>query len=360
MKIAVIGAGIFGIISALKLKESGHNVTIFESNSDILQGASRCNQYRLHRGYHYPRSNEMIQSTDEFESEFKDCILKNGYERYYAISSQDSRTNKDQYLSFLEENRLKYRVIDRLDIVKEDSVDLIVKVSENSFDYEKLYLTLRERLNEARIEVRLNRYFTSHLIEEFDIVVNCTYSNLNYLLPESEQIEYQFELVEKCIVSLGKEWQRKSVVILDGDFCCIDPYGFDGYYHLIGHVKEAIHDRQIGKDYHIPFAFQSVVNCGYSNPSFSKFNQIFEGTQEFFNYRSIPVSPPKRIKPSLLNNNIHHFGSMFTVRTVLPNRDHDDARPSIITKHSEKLYSIFSGKIGTSVSIANQYLSMIN
>lgn len=340
-------------MTALKLKESGHIVTIFEANSDILQGASRCNQYRLHRGYHYPRSNEMIQSTDEFESEFKDCILKNGYERYYAISSQDSRTSKDQYLSFLEENRLKYRVIDRLDIVKEDSVDLIVKVEENSFDYEKLYLTLRERLNEARIEVRLNRYFTSHLIDEFDIVVNCTYSNLNYLLPESEQIEYQFELVEKCIVSLGKEWQRKSVVILDGDFCCIDPFGVDGYYHLIGHVKEAIHDRQIGKFYQSPS--RSMIKLGiHSNMSFTKKNQIISGLHQFFNFKNRAVCPQ-----SGLNEKISYFGSMFTVRTVLPNRDHDDARPSIITKHSEKLYSVFSGKIGTSVQIANQLVKMI-
>ena len=55
MKIAVIGAGIFGITTAIKLARQ-HDVSIFERNSDILKGASDVNQCRIHRGYHYPRS----------------------------------------------------------------------------------------------------------------------------------------------------------------------------------------------------------------------------------------------------------------------------------------------------------------
>jgi type IV pilus assembly protein PilB len=51
---------------------------------------------------------------------------------------------------------------------------------------------------------------------------------------------------------------------------------------------------------------------------------------------------------------------MYTIRTVLPMREHDDARPSYITKHSDRLYSIFSGKIGTCVDIANELVKIIN
>ena len=47
---------------------------------------------------------------------------------------------------------------------------------------------------------------------------------------------------------------------------------------------------------------------------------------------------------------------MFTIRAVLPNRDHDDARPSIITMHNDKCYSLFSGKIVTAVDKANDLL----
>ncbi len=58
-KIAVVGAGIFGITTALKLSEK-HEVDLYEANSDIMQAASAINQFRLHRGYHYPRSPQTI------------------------------------------------------------------------------------------------------------------------------------------------------------------------------------------------------------------------------------------------------------------------------------------------------------
>ena len=38
---------------------------------------------------------------------------------------------------------------------------------------------------------------------------------------------------------------------------------------------------------------------------------------------------------------------MFTIRTVLPYRDHDDSRPTIINQIDNKLITVFSGKIPT-------------
>ena len=50
---------------------------------------------------------------------------------------------------------------------------------------------------------------------------------------------------------------------------------------------------------------------------------------------------------------------MYTIRTVLKDRDFDDARPSIVEKESASKYSVFSGKISTAVDTAdelNQYI----
>ena len=52
---AVVGGGIYGVTVATKLKVSGYDVDLYESDSQILNRASGINQYRLHRGYHYPR-----------------------------------------------------------------------------------------------------------------------------------------------------------------------------------------------------------------------------------------------------------------------------------------------------------------
>src|SRR3989338_8270724 len=93
MKVAVVGAGLFGISTALELDRAGHTVTLFEKNSDILQAASGINQYRLHRGYHYPRSKETIQSAliteGSFRKEYGPAII-DGPEHYYCIAKEKS------------------------------------------------------------------------------------------------------------------------------------------------------------------------------------------------------------------------------------------------------------------------------
>ena len=59
---AVVGGGIYGVTVATKLKVSGYDVHLYEAENDILNRASGINQYRIHRGYHYPRSMETIES----------------------------------------------------------------------------------------------------------------------------------------------------------------------------------------------------------------------------------------------------------------------------------------------------------
>lgn len=363
MKIAVIGAGIFGCVTALKLRQQfpKAKIQIYEQNFGILMGASHCNQYRLHRGYHYPRSNETVQqqleSVLEFEKEFKGSIVKNGYERYYAISNKGSKVNTQKYLKFLEENKLefKYQPLKGLPLNYEE-IESVFKVKENGLDIGNLYLTLVERLRKNNIKIRTNVTFEPQYVQNYDLVINCTYSNINYLLPENEKQVYQFELVEKPIVSLGREYQQKSIVVLDGEFCCIDPYGAGSYFHVLGHVKEAIHETQIGYDFEVKPEYKEILNKGRLKTELSKFDRILDSTKTFFKFNGEPVLP---ISNKEIKNNVYHHGSMFTIRTVLSNRDHDDARPSLITKHSDQFYSIFGGKIGTSVSIANELIKQL-
>ena len=50
MKIAIIGAGFFGLATALKLRESYKkaDIQVFEKLNDILLGTSGKNQFRWH------------------------------------------------------------------------------------------------------------------------------------------------------------------------------------------------------------------------------------------------------------------------------------------------------------------------
>ena len=79
MKIAVVGGGIFGVTVAWLLAKSNCEVDMYEKESDILLAASGINQYRLHKGYHYPRSKETallsIEGEKSFQREYSKALL---------------------------------------------------------------------------------------------------------------------------------------------------------------------------------------------------------------------------------------------------------------------------------------------
>jgi glycine/D-amino acid oxidase-like deaminating enzyme len=52
-RIAILGAGMLGVCTALELSRRAQQVTLFEGNSKLLQGASRWNEGKIHLGYLY-------------------------------------------------------------------------------------------------------------------------------------------------------------------------------------------------------------------------------------------------------------------------------------------------------------------
>ena len=50
---------------------------------------------------------------------------------------------------------------------------------------------------------------------------------------------------------------------------------------------------------------------------------------------------------------------MYTIRTVLPNKDNTDERPTIVSKQNNN-FILFSGKIGNCVEAANKIEELIN
>lgn len=346
MKIAVVGAGIFGCMAALKLQEAEFQVTLYEEKNEIMKCASKVNQYRLHLGYHYPRSFDTAISSahgvHSFTKEFSSILDPEWYEHYYAISAENSSVDAFEYLKFLIDSRLEFKIIGDADWIDCKKIQLLIKVPERTIDIFALRGILQRRIEESGIDLKLNQKFAPEKTDEYDIVINATYSNINYLLDESDRVDYQFEVIEKPVVDLPKEWDKRSLVVLDGPFFCIDKY-FKMNCHVMGHVQHAILHTNVGHFPEIPKSIQGYLNSTIiCRRQYTNFDLFVESAHEF-----------------LPNTTINTIGSMYTIRTVLPNRDHDDARPSYITKHSDKLYSIFSGKIGTCVDIANELVQLI-
>jgi len=339
-KALVVGGGIFGTTAAVALAHDGYQVELHEELEDVMMAASDINQYRLHKGYHYPRSKETAQECLKglytFKRKYERSVVNGDIEHYYAIASEDSKVSEFEYLAFLDDLELPYERVKPL-----PNTDVTIKVEEELFDNYKLYEAVRDKLWSSGVEVLKNKTTTKDDFKGFDVVVIATYAKLNDLLDEKKW--YQYELCEKPVVRLPKKYQGKSIVIMDGPFMCLDPYGEKN--HVLGNVKHAIHCWNEGTEAFWPHRYTKYLNKGVvENPKHTKIDKFIETGKKFFKDF----------------DKLKHIGSMYTIRTVLANRDHDDARPTLVNHEGGNVYSLFSGKIDTCVDSANELIRMLN
>ena len=343
-KALVVGGGIFGTTAAVGLKNSGYNVKLTEKLDDVMKGASDINQYRIHKGFHYPRSNETAESclegTKTFERKYDRSIMNGNIQHLYCIASEDSLVTPSEYLKFLDYHKLKYTKVDPL-----PNTDLTVEVNEKLFNSNTLRELVKDKLYGNGIDLELNSEANWVDFKNYDLVVLATYANINQYLRKKQ--DYQFELCEKPVVKLPKEYSNKSIVVMDGPFMCLDPYGDTGY-HVLGNVVHAIHETNIGpKPIVKSRTLRKYLNDGViKNPKVTNIKKFIETGMKFFEDF----------------DKLEHIGSMYTFRTVLRDREHDDARPTLVRKEKSpyNIYSLFSGKITTCVDATNELIKLVN
>tara|TARA_R110001592_G_scaffold247221_3_gene509296 strand:+ start:96 stop:1820 length:1725 start_codon:yes stop_codon:yes gene_type:complete len=338
-KCSVVGAGIYGITAAVKLRTQGFKVDLFEAENDILKAASGINQYRIHRGYHYPRSLDTIKSCKNNEQSFikyyNQSVVNGNIKHYYAIAKNDSLTTPEQYLKVLDEAKLEWEIVDNL-----PNCNLTVKVDEKLYDPKILKNICYNRIIGNGIDLKLNNKI-SKKPSGYKYNIYATYASLNNLTDKKQN--YQFELCEKPLFKLPPQYKNKSIVIMDGPFMCFDPFA-NTEYHLGGNVVHAIHVRNIGEKPEIPPSYKRYLNKGIiKKPKYTNVSSFIESAKLFF--------------PDI--ENAIHMGSMYTIRTVLPNKDNTDERPTIVNQYDNN-FVLFSGKIGNCIEASNNIIKKIN
>lgn len=346
--IAVVGGGIFGVTTAVKLANNGHRVDLFEKEGDILQAASGINQYRLHRGYHYPRSKDTtissLKTEPKFRKEYAEAIIDND-EYYYCIAKEHSLISAEDYLKFCQEHNLEYSLADP-GVVQKNKIELAIRVREGLIDPVKLRTLCWQKLRDSGVKVFLKTETSAVKLRHYDFVVICTYAVINSLLTDFPyaQKDYQFELCEKLVLKLPKSFYKKSIVVMDGPFMCIDPLA-NTDLHLMGNVVHAIHQTNIGKHPIIDVRYRPLLNRGIiNNPPITNIKKFIESAAEFM---------PEITKAE-------HVGSMFTIRTVLPYQDKTDTRPTLVEAIDGRTFVVFSGKLSNCVDAAEKISGMID
>lgn len=228
------------------------------------------------------------------------------------------------------------------EVAKINNCNLTVKVDEYLYSPSILKCLIIDRLKSLGVTVRLGEtYKVDEDTPDKDLTIFATYSNSGTF----DGATYQHEICEKPVVRLPKKYRQKGYVVMDGPFMCMDPFERTGQ-HVMGNVVHALHHTNVGANPVIPKKYENLINKGVIKSedisNITKFEHFKHDYKNFFDGV----------------DDIEHVGSMFTVRSVLPNREHDDARPTEVRWIGSRKLLIFSGKIVTCVTVADRVLEL--
>ncbi len=318
--------------TALELSHIEIAVTLYEKRADILDGTTWRNFFRLHRGYHYPRDPSTArQARDGYESFsriFAEALVP-ATPHHYAIAATGSRTTAEQFQRHCDQLGLRARPVP-LPTLFPDSAEACFEVDESYYDAAQLKRLSWERLVKSHVQVELGCTRHAHALgQAHDVVVVTAYGSLNQVLSElgCPTMEFQYEVCEVPVIEAPR-LHRCSVVVMDGPFMSVAPYGTG--LHLLYDVIHSVHMRTVGDA--SPdlrgYAYQ-LGGPPVSHPAYTRFASILSSAQRF-------VTPLADVR---------HVGSLFAERIVLPGVGETDARPTEVRWVTPRVICVLSGKV---------------
>tara|TARA_B100001057_G_C22849715_1_gene950487 strand:+ start:1244 stop:2287 length:1044 start_codon:yes stop_codon:yes gene_type:complete len=346
MKIAVIGAGFFGSTIAIKLSKK-HSVDLFEKQNDILNNASKINQFRFHLGFHYPRSYKTLKEINSsyklFINFFSSKVLGKT-QNYYAVANKGSKVSYKNYIKILKKFKLNYQISK----TKFPHISNLILTNEKILNYFKFKDILKKKILKSNVNLFLNMELRRKDVKNYDKIIVCTYSSNNQIIEKLSSnkglTKHKYELIEKIIVKLPKEYKQKSYVVVDGKFVCLDPY-LGTKYHLLSDVKYS--KIEVIKKYKPLFKSSKKK---YLNNDINKKLKV-SNFKKFIAHSSHYLPFLKEAK---------YVGSFFTIRTLKLNVEKTDERTGNIENIDKKFLSILSGKWNTCVHVANKLEKLLS
>ncbi len=235
--ICIIGGGFYGCYIAKRIKENFKNikVEIFEKNTDLITEAGKNNQYRLHLGFHYPRSLQTIKQTQEgskiFISEFKKFVSK-PKKNIYLIHKR-SLVKFTSYKNIFKKLKIKFKEINLKDIkfLKDSKMyQGAINTNEQVILLDKLIPKLKKFVKKnckinfkneiKKINSKTGKIFDKkEMNKSFDYIINTTYTNPNLGLNKKYKIKYEIA----GMVKIKNTLKNTAITIMDGPFISLYP-----------------------------------------------------------------------------------------------------------------------------------------
>ena len=339
-RICVVGAGIYGASIAIELAKAGHSITMFDPIG-VLSCASSINQFRIHKGYHYPRSKETIQEVVEsragFLRAYKDAVVDQ-VENYYAIPHEGSKTSPDTYEGIMNQMNLPYQIA-RPSWINYDVIDRCYLVDEEIYDPDLLRNLLEQRLEKASI-IFEKRLYTESDGARFDFVIHATYGASGSHMHLFN--DFRIQIVEKIKIELPVVLHKKSLVVVDGPFTAFDPYGNQSFSQF-GSALHTNHWVTADPNEPLPSRYNNVMNLpDFQKVTFSNFDKMVDEASSV-----VPLCADAR-----------YIGSRFTKRLV-EYAPESDRRVMRIGRPDNKNIHVFSGKVVSAIKSADRIRDMI-
>ncbi|HBB37193.1 MAG: amino acid oxidase [Candidatus Moranbacteria bacterium GW2011_GWC1_45_18] len=357
----IIGAGIFGLYSALQLGKKNYKIAVLEHDSASFKRASFINQARVHNGYHYPRSlSTALKSAsyfDKFNKDF-DFAINSSFKKVYAIAKNFSFTDGIQFEKFCENAKIPCNEIKLNNILNYDTIAKTYETKEFSFDADKIrdyFITeLKKHVNvtifynthpvavekkQDKYELELNSekgIFTS------GFVINATYSGVNQIIDlfGFEKFKIKYEICEIITCEVSNSLKDMGITVMDGPFFSVMPFGLTKTHSLTA-VEFTPH---LDSQKELP-----VFTCQNKNPKCTP--------KKLENCNNCPARPKSaycymnQLAKKYLNEEvkIKYKDSYFAIKPILKMSELDDSRPTVIRQFSNNptFISVLSGKINT-------------
>lgn len=360
MKIAVIGAGIFGCVIAEKLA-GAHDVCLFEREESILSGSTFSSVLRVHKGAHYPRdiltAQQSISGYRDFCEEFQSSIVTE-FTNYYALASHGSKVTTDEFERFLRivgiPNR---RVGNRGELerapVRQQKIASLYEIAEAVIDEDSLRHDLARRLDVSGVHLCCSTEILSanlrgtnwHLADgfgkdfgPFDYVIRATYGMDRIRFesgnPPIRSLEYHRTLV--LDVKLGL--QNFGLTVVDGDFLTILPKGRSNR-HLVYAPSLSVMEKSFGS---VSNFQTSLEQTQISTASHELVRRLRDWLPE------VPSNADLDVKP------------ITGLRAIMPAMEATDRRTTEVVETGPRFIDVLSGKIDHSIQAARECQRIIS
>ena len=357
----IIGAGIYGLYSALYCGKNKEKILVLEKDSEAFSRATYINQARVHMGYHYPRSySTAIKSAGYFERFNKDysfSILED-FDQVYATSTNFSWTDAKQFQKFCDSANIRCDQVPVNKYFNEGMCDGAFLTREYTYDAQILKEYFLKELSKLdNVEIKYNSKIIDIIEQkkkyvikledktkyETEFLLNCTYAGVNEILDMLgyEKFKIKYELCEIILCKVNDELKNTGITVMDGPFFSIMPFGKTGLHSLTS-VTFTPHKTSYNE---LPTFECQKKSKGYcSKFNLGNCNNCIAKPESAWPYMSSLAK--KYLKD---NFEFEYVESLFSMKPILMASEIDDSRPTVIREfHKNPTFiSVLSGKINT-------------